>query len=204
MRGFLRAPPTTIELPWQPKDDSGKQIKQQQLECLWNFFYVFLLSMIECMSINLQRTWLGGFGQSSPGCFSCRVNADSVKRAHCGAGSNSAHSCAELFTTFCRCFWCFLSWKTYRPRPFRRNSRKPLTLAENKVYSLPGKIFEFNLKPRTEKAWRKWFLTWSPVYTLHLSVTLPFSFILHFSFFLPFFFATKGYLDCKQMIESSL
>ena len=36
------------------------------------------------------------------GCFPCRVNAesfaDSVKRAHCGADSNFAHSCAELFT----------------------------------------------------------------------------------------------------------
>ena len=38
--------------------------------------------------------------KSSSGCFPCRVNADSVKRAHCGAGSISAHSCAELFTLF--------------------------------------------------------------------------------------------------------
>ena len=38
--------------------------------------------------------------KSSSGCLPYRVNADSVKRAHCGAGSNSAHSCAELFTLF--------------------------------------------------------------------------------------------------------
>ena len=40
-RGFLRAPRTTIELPWQPKDDCGKQLKQQQMECFEKFFYVF-------------------------------------------------------------------------------------------------------------------------------------------------------------------
>ena len=45
------------------KTTAGNRKKQQEMECLWNFFYVFLLSMIECMSIDLQRTWLGGFGQ---------------------------------------------------------------------------------------------------------------------------------------------
>ena len=42
-KGGLRAPRRTIELPWQPKDDCGKRLKQQQMECLWKFFYVFFV-----------------------------------------------------------------------------------------------------------------------------------------------------------------
>ena len=71
------------------------------------------------------------------------------------------------------------------------------------IQTLPGKIFEFNLKPRTEKAWRKWFLTWSPVYT-----GAPCIFLLLFpsrSFFIFFLFPSlflqrKGDLDYMQMM----
>ena len=52
----------------------------------------------------------------------------------------------------------------------------------------PGKLFELNLKPRTEEAWRKWFLTWSPVYRpcIFLLLFLSRSFFIFF-FFFPFF-----------------
>ena len=48
----------TIELLWQPKDEGGKRLKQQHMECLGKFLNVFLLSMNECMSIDvdLERT----------------------------------------------------------------------------------------------------------------------------------------------------
>ena len=135
-RGFLRAPRTTIELPWQPKDDCGKQIKQQEMECLWNFFYVFLLSMIECMSIDLQRTWLGGFGQKFIRVFSLPSQCLQCQTSTLWGGLKLCAQLCRVVYTFCRCYWCFLSWKLYRPRPFRRNSRKPLALAENNVYFL--------------------------------------------------------------------
>ena len=133
-RGFLRAPRTTIELPWQPKDDCGKQIKQQEMECLWNFFYVFLLSMIKCMSIDLQRTWLGGFGQKLMQVFSLPSQCRQCQTSTLWGGLKLCAQLCRVVYTFCRYDWCFLSRKPCRPRPFRRNSRKPLALAENNVY----------------------------------------------------------------------
>ena len=60
-------------------------------------------------------------------------------------------------------------------------------------WCLPGKLFEFNLKPRTEEGWRKWFLTWSPVYRpcIFLLLFLSRSFFIFFFFFFFFFFLQR-------------
>ena len=81
------------------------------------------------MSIDLQGTLLGSLGQKL-----IRVFSPSVKRAHCGAGSNSAPSCAELFALFVDVIGAFCCINPTGRGLFRRNSRKPLALAENNVY----------------------------------------------------------------------
>ena len=103
-------------------------------ECLWNFFYFFLLSMIECTSINLQRTWLGGFGQKLIRMFFLPSQCRRCQTSTLWGGLKLCAQLCRVVYTFCRCYWYFLSWKPYRPRPFRQNSRKPLVLAENIVY----------------------------------------------------------------------
>ena len=123
-----------FELPWQPKDDCGKQIKQQEMECLWNFSTFFCCPWFECMSIDLQRTWLGGFGQKLIRVFSLPSQCRQCQTSTLWGGLKLCAQLCRVVYTFCRCYWGFLSWKPYRPTPFRRNSRKPLALAENNVY----------------------------------------------------------------------
>ena len=104
------------------------------MECLWTFFCIFLLSMIECTSINLQRTWLGGFGQKLIPVFSLPSQCRQCQTSTLWGGLKLCAQLCRVVYNFCRCYWCFLSWKPYRPRPFRWNSRKPLVLAKNNVY----------------------------------------------------------------------
>ena len=234
MRGFLRAPRTTIKLPWQPKDDCGKRLKQQQMECLWKFFYVFWLSTIECMSIDLQKTWLDSFGQKLIRMFSL----PSVKRAHCGAGSNSAHSSAEFFTDilagftvnnrvlrlpaivlfsaelfilFVDVIGTFCCENPAGRGLFRWNSRKPLALAENNVYFSMHEQFKPCQGNSSNSTWslglrKRDGSGSSPDHRcIDLASFCHSSFLVLSSFFFFFpFFATKGDLDCMQMIESSL
>ena len=96
-------------------------------------FYVFLLSMIQCMSIDLQRTWLGSFGQKLIRVFSLPMvsNVHIVWRAQ--TLRTAVRSCFHFFVDVNGAFCC--ENPTGRDL-FRRWSRKPLALAENNVYFL--------------------------------------------------------------------
>ena len=146
-------------------------------------------------------------GKSSSGCFPCRQCQTSTLWG-------GLKLCAQLCTvvyTFCRCYWCFLLWKPYRPRPFRRNSRKPLALAEINVFFSMHEQFKSWQGNSSNSTWslglrKRDGSGSSPDHQcIDLASFSYSSFHVLSSFFLFLsFFATKGDLDCMQMIENSL
>ena len=128
------SPWTAIELPWQPKYDCGKRLKQQQMVCLWKFFYVFCGPRLNAWVLISRRHDLVVLAKSSSRCFPCRQCHDQTSTLW-GRLKLCAQLCRVVYT-FCRCYWCFLLWKSWNQAEafFRRNLRKPLPLAENNVY----------------------------------------------------------------------
>ena len=71
--------------------------------------------MIECMSIDLQRTLLGSFGQKLIIVFSLPT----VSNEHIvGRAQTLRPAVPDLFTLFADVIGAFLLYKPYRPRPF--------------------------------------------------------------------------------------
>ena len=146
--------------------------------------------------------------KSSSGCFPCRQCQTSTL----WGGLKLCTQLCRVVYTFCRCYWCFCRENPAGRGLFRRNSRKPLALAENNVYFSVHEQFKPCQGNSSNSTWslglRKRdgsdsspddqcidlaFLCYSSFFVLS-----------SFFFFFHFFFATKGDLDCKQMIESSL